>query len=645
MKRPDPKAILRDARRLKDERFNIRNEDLAERRKYRFRKKKPVVPEAYNDSATVFMSAEIEEQGRQIAALIYAPPVVHVPPPRPEDQSLTTKAEVFAHAALQELENENGSVGWVNTLAQVHDRFSVIYFGAKRKAYAEQPKPPDDDTDIAATLAFQLKNNAYKKEAGIGSVFDLRHVPTESFLYVGNYRNPVEVYEWKDVDERELIAKYGLNKEGDGSLSLPKDATTLPSGPAAEEGSRGQARMLTVVEYWDREWCMIVLQSPGARWLGLGKPDGLILEEWQHNWGRVPYFCAPAFENELLDEAMRFESPLDGLYAEIPEYNNRRTMFSNTAYLLSYPTWQRVTKDVNDGMLDAKGEPLVETKFKPGVIYHPKAGSEIMPVPMQTGPQLFQELLAMEQRMERYSLSPVSRGQSPGADTANSALTQLHRAQRHALSPLNLNQSNQYRSLFQFMFARIKGSEDGDIGETVYVYADDDIRKKYGYTSEESQVGLSPDEIVTMNIQVKVAPDTGQDNLIEEKQAAEMRNLGYLTAIGYYERIGKENPEEWVRAETVERYWIQREPALFANVDAALGDAQAINALIAANQETGDARTAIPRIMEQIRAGQTAEDGGMGSGSPGMARAQGVRSPAIAQTTQPNSNGVTNAPG
>ena len=635
MKRPDPQVILRDARRLKDERFATRNADLKERREIRFRKKKPIVPEAYNDSATVFMSAEIEEQGRQIAALIYAPPVVHVPPPRPEDQALTTKAEVFAHAALQELENENGSVGWVNTLAQVHDRFSVIYFGAKRKAYADQPKAPDDGADDVALLAFQLKNNAYKKEAGIASVFDLRHVPTESFLYVGNHRNPVEVYEWKDVDERELIAKYGLTKEGDGSLSLPKDETTLPSGPGAEEGSRGQARMLTVVEYWDREWCMIVLQNANGRWRGGAGADALVLEEWQHNWGRVPYFCAPAFENELLDEAMRFESPIDGLYAEIPEYNNRRTMFSNTAYLLSYPTWQRVTKDVNDAMLDAKGDPLVETKFKPGVIYHPKAGSEIMPVPMQAGPQLFQELLAMEQRMERYSLSPVSRGQSPGADTANSALTQLHRAQRHALSPLNLNQSNQYRPLFQFMFARIKGSEDGDIGETVYVYSAD----------KGEMVDLSPEEIVTMNIQVKVAPDTGQDNLIEEKQAAEMRNLGYLTAIGYYERIGKENPEEWVRAETVERYWIQREPALFANVDANLGDVQAINALIAANQETGDARNAVPDIMEQIRAGQTGEDGGMGSGRPGMPSAMGVGDPAVAQTTQPSFAGGQNAPG
>lgn len=634
--KPDPQAILRDARRLKDERFQTRNADLKERRGLRLRMKKPVIPEAYRDSATAFMSDDLSDQGRQIGAMVYAPPVLHIPPPRPEDQPVTTKGEVFAHAALQELESENGSVGWVNTLAQIHDRFSVIYFGAKRKAYAGQPKPPDDDTDSAATLEFHLKNNAYKKEAGITSVFDLRHVPTESFLYVGNYRNPVTVYEWKDVDERELIAKYGLNKEGDGSLSLPKDATTLPSGPGAEEGSRGQARMLTVVEYWDREWCMIVLQNPSSRWLGIvSRTDGLVLEEWQHNWGRVPYFCAPAFENELLDEATRFESPIDPLYALIPEYNNRRTAFSNVAYLRGYPTWQRVTQDVNDGMLDAKGDPLVETKFKPGVIYHPKAGSEIRPIPMEVGPELFQELLAMEGMIRQYSLSPVSRGESPGADTANSALTQLHRAQRHALSPLNINQSNQYRSLFQFMFARIKGSEDGDIGETVYVYSAD----------KGEMVDLSPDEIITMNIQVKVAPDTGQDNLIEEKQAAEMRNLGYLTAIGYYERIGKENPEEWVRAETVERYWIQREPALFANVDANLGDAQAINALIAANQETGDARTAIPGIMEQIRAGQTAEDGGMGSGRPGMPSAMGVGDPAIAQTTQPGFEGGVNAPG
>lgn len=630
--RPNPQTILRDARRLKDERFSERNADLKERREYRFRKKKPKIPDAYNDTAVVFMSAEIEEQGRQVAALVYAPPVVHIPPPTPEDQALTTKGELFTHAAFQELEAANGSVGWVNTLAQIHDRFSVIYFGAKRKPYAGQPKSPETDEGL---LAFDDANERYKKEAGISAAFDFRHVPTDSFLYVGNYRNPVEVYEWKDVDERELVAKYGLSKEPDGQLSLPKDVTTLPSGPPAEEGTRGQARMLTVVEYWDREWCMIVVQNVGANWRGGKDGAALVLEEWKHGWGRVPYFCAPAFENEMLDEALRFESPLDGLYAEIPEYNNRRTMFTNTAALLSYPTWQRVTKDVNDAMLDAKGEPLVETKFKAGVIYHPKAGSEIMPVPMQVGPQLLQELLAMEQRIQKYSLSPVAKGESPGADTANSAITQLRRLQRSALAPLNMNQSNQYRDMFQFMYRRIRGTEDGDIGETVYVYSE-----KAG-----QMVGLGPDDIVTLNIQVKVAPDTGQDNLIEEKQAAEMRKLGYLTAIGFYERIGKENPEEWVRAETLERFWINNETTLFTQVLANLGDQQAINRLIAANQQTGDARNAIPSIVEQIKAGQTAQDGGMGSGSPDMPRAMGSLSPAVAQTTQPGFDGGENALG
>ena len=106
---------------------------------------------------------------------------------------------------------------------------------------------------------------------------------------------------------------------------------------------------------------------------------------------------------------------------------------------------------------------------------------------------------------------------------------------------------------------------------------------------------------------------------------------GLITEIEAHERRGKENPEEYVMANLVEDLWAAQKNTLITQILANLGNEEAIAQLIAANQQTGDARNAVPEIMRSLRGAE----GGMGKGSPGMPREQGVRSPAIAQTTQP----------
>ena len=71
---------------------------------------------------------------------------------------------------------------------------------------------------------------------------------------------------------------------------------------------------------------------------------------------------------------------------------------------------------------------------------------------------------------------------------------------------------------------------------------------------------------------------------------------------------------------------------------ALLGETQALARLIAENQQSGDAKNAVSGIMGDIRASQGSQNGnsgGMGSGSPLMPRQEGVRSPALQETTQP----------
>ena len=627
--RPDPKQIMRDAERLRTERFKQRDDDLSKRKRVRFQLEKVDVPDGYRDTALEYRTPLPQEEGRAVAALVYAFPQISVAPPEPEDQALTTKTEQFIAAMHQELESAYGHHWWKSQMSQIHEDIGWVYYGMKRKPYDGQPQAPDDDADEMAKLAYGMRNKRFKREAGIAAAFDYRHVPTDTVYVVGDVGNPLAIFEIKEVDEYELMLTYGVKRTQEGTFEkLPKDVTSLPSGTSEYNNwsTNTTTKTIKVVEYWDRQWCCIIAEGVEGRGR---KGDPSVLDEWEHGWGEVPYAAAPAFENEVRDEAFKFESPLNGIYNEAPHLNRLRTMMSNVAYLVGYPSWQITTKPEGDQLLDDSGAPKTQIKFTPGYMFQSAPGQEVLPLPMQTGSELAQEVMASEARMRQFALADIAKGVSPGADTANSAISQLRRLQRSALEPLSENRAMQARRMYRYWLKRIIGEEGEGIGETVYVF-----NPRVGKNIE-----LAPMDIPTLQIQVKVAPDTGQDALLEEKAALELLMAGKITEQEFHERRGKENPEEYVKANLLERFFMAQEMTLQQQILANLGDAQAIARLIQANQETGDANNAVEGIMQDVEGMQNGqlpgETGGMGEGSPGMPRTEGVRSPALQQTTAP----------
>ncbi len=619
--RPDPKDLIKEATRLKDQRFNLRDAMLLKRETIReMRCLTPAdIPEAYRDTNKIYHSPAIEEEGKQVYAIVEATPQPRVLPPSPEMQALSTLNETWLAAGDIELDQAYGHCLEQSWMSQIHTNIGWVYEAPKRKPYDGQPEAPETDNPDELT-AFYADNDAFKRESGIAGFIERRFIPTGCSFPVGkNVWNPLKFYEIKDIDEDEFIATYDLRKNSDGSYSKPDDLITMPSGNPPDSYQTGTAgTTLRVIEYWDRNWCMIVAESPLPGYRSGKEP--MILEEWEHNWGRVPYFPCPAWEKESFKEDQRFAGPLDGLYVEIERLNRLVTMKDNTTYLRSYPSWQDVASRESDGpSLDEKGNKKTYTKYQPGQIYHTDPGHEVRPLPMDVGPDLLNDIVQTEMRIKQFSISDVSKGISPGADTANSAITQLRRLQRSSLERLAKNRALQMRSIYQFRLARLK-----ELGETVYVYDE----------TAGDQIGLSGAEVVSLNLHVKYAPDTGQDNLIEEKQAAELAGVGLISELEFHERRGKENPEEYLRANVLERMWKMKEPALQAMVLANLGDTDAIGRLIAENQQSGDARNAVQGIMADVAALQQGKTG-MGSGSGGMPRAMGVRSPAIQETTQP----------
>ena len=220
MAKPDPEQILKDANKLKDDRFVKRNNMLQNRAKERFNETKIELPKAYDKTAHRHRSQIIEDEGRQIGTLVHSDPIPHIPAGTPEVQPLTTKCEKFLMAWEQECLNVFGPTRWQGTLAQVHDNISWEYVGWKKAPYAGQPKAPGDDADIVTKVEYGMKNESYKQDQGVKGYTDRRYVPTNTMYPQGNVYDPDRVYEIRRSAPPSMIPPKNLMSPAPASIRI-----------------------------------------------------------------------------------------------------------------------------------------------------------------------------------------------------------------------------------------------------------------------------------------------------------------------------------------------------------------------------------------------------------------------------------------
>jgi len=606
-----PHEIMAEARRLNDERFGARNTMLKTRAAERFNRTSVDVPEAYNKTAFQHPSNIIDDEGRQIGTLVHAIPTPHQVPQRPEDQPLTTKVEHFLMSMHKELEDHSGPVWWQCTLAQVHDNIGWIYTAPKKVPYTGQPKPPGKDADYFTQSAYAEKNERFKTDAGISAVFDYEYVVTGTVLYEGNVYDPTCIYIWKEVPLSSLKKKYGVEKDRSGEIVQAGTGTGYVMNSSTREST------VTIVEYWDRETCQIVVGSGKLQRneQGQASQGGYLLTEWDHNFGRVPYFARPAFVTEQIEEDKKFSGPLDGIYNEMPSHKRLRTMGDAISYNTAFSALQIVSKESGEQILDDSGNPILYYELQPGKAIQMAPGQEIRVIPQSPEvANFYAEMQASLQRLQNYTLSPVAKGISPGADTANAALSNLHRFQLSTLDPMAAQSGRQGRAIYRFWLERMR-----DMQETLYV-----LNK-----NTDAYMSLSAQEITSVNIEAKAVPDQGQQQLLIEKHAAELKQLGFITLQEMYSMWGKENPDEYEKELWAEKLKDQLMPVVMNQIITDLGMLDAVNAMVQANAQTGDARNAVPGLMQQV-----GERNGQGQGSAGQPRTPGVRMPTEDVNTQ-----------
>lgn len=663
---PTPKQIIYQARNLRDDIYQYRDQDLRHFEEIRFGTFKPDVPEPYNQIASIYTTPAVHEQGMQIAALLNAKPTPYAIPPTPEDQETVTAMLKWLTAAHQELESTQSHAMWKARQSQIFSGLACIKSPLKRDFFSDAPNPPSGYTK-SELAEWGGKNERYKKEAGVTGLFEYYHVPTDTIYVRGDVANPLAVYEIKEVEEAVLVLQYGLKVNEDNSFEaisemseMPQNVTTLPPGTSQTPRFRQPMnRKLLVTEYWDRDEMKIIVENPLSRWRRGSRnteenTQYFVLDEWEHGWGRVPYFFAAAFETDSLKERYKYTSPLWALYREAPLFNSYMTMESNVMWLGMYPSHWIETPADGELTLDDEGNKPTHIAFKPGTFFQPGRGQKLHELPLESTRESQMAIQNANQRMKEWSLAPQAKGVSPGADTANASIANLTRLMQTQLDPLVDNMAELCREMYRFWLRRIQE----DVAMTVYALDED----------QNEIIALNPKkDIPTMNVQVKIKPDIGQDQLVIEKDALEKLMAGVITEVEYHEIRGKENPEEYVQAASLDRLRKRLEPTVDTYILAALGDAGAISQMVQAAQQGQGAQSAIPQVMagfRQIQQGKLPQgtqpppqnavgappNAGMappaapqpganiqkrrttGRGAPGQPRRQGVRSPGVPPT-------------
>ena len=662
--REEPTAgeVEKLARRLHAERFQKRDLLYAHKMRLRMRQEDPFVPEAYDKTATRYKSPQLNADGNRMVRMLTVDTVPTVTPP-PQDWQPPADTDADLETPLEEEKERDPQqvsakmAKWLSNVkkelecycdhAQVKSIQGQVFKGVgwiktmpKRAYFKSYPKAESEDPD--ELLRYADATERYKQSVSVADAFEYRNVPSETVYFTGHPGDPSVLMEIKLVDELSLMLDYNLTKDKNGNYV---DVTTLPVGQNEYRPTYAGARV-HVIEYWDREWSLAVVASKkyidsfSEGNTGVQSGTGINqmqanhsnaksfkLDAWHHNFGRVPYFCAPFYETDSLLEEERFLSPLEELYAETPYNNQLRTMASNVAYLTGYPSHVLETTEAGDLIIDDKGQRKTHIDLQPAKILQLAPGQKLAATPLPVGEAFVAEVQASDQRMERYSISALSKGSSPGADTANSALSQLRRQLADDLDLGAKGIAIQNRQMMQFWVQSVRDY----FQETIYARDPE----------AGDLVALDPDDCVTMAIDVEVKPDMGSDQMIVEKHYLEMAQLGKIDELEFHTRRGVDNPEEYVMRTANDRMRLSMEPYFQQQLMANLGMLGAIQRLAQANQASGKAADAIPGIMADYTAMQQGKQPtGMGVGSPNAPRAMGVRSPAAQETTQPEMAGI-----
>ncbi len=555
---------------------------------------------------------------RVVATVTHGFPTVSVPPAGPTNKAQTesTTREKFANAVLQDLDSSNPPE---RTFIAALDHAVTYGLGVWKFLYAAEDwwdMPTARKSYKKGVLrltedeekGLDAKRDEYKRGRLPFRWQAVNPFTVWPFYHGGRLSEVLEVTQRTVAD---VLRRYKVRYDAQTDALQPDEIGEPQEDLTAVSTNQ---RTVTFIEHWDETYVSYMA-------------DNLIVAQWPHGYGRVPYFPFYGRSNYSKPTGQRGESVVEHAVDLEQALDLFLTLKSNWAYMTAMcmlilrpdansPFWQTAGPE-EEGSKQAP-EPI---QFQPGVATTLPPGwtlEAFTPPPvgkdLNDSIQYFTTMLA-------DIIPQVLRGIASGTDQPGYAINQLLTAAKLVFDPVTDNAAEALMDMVSFLFWLVEHKAR----TKVYVLAEDSTSG----ASQRQWIGLSPDDINGYYANVVNVKSLLPSNAIAEGQFG--LSLWQANAIDHATFLEKfahfENPEEIIQRVLVDEYrnsepikaWITAKALEFAGMDEEIQQAQEEAALAGVNLPPG--------IVERLATGQPpGAEGGL-PGQPPLAPMPGQGMP------------------
>lgn len=450
------------------------------------------------------------------------------------DENATLRERFFDNSWQRQEEEANRRLFrlWMHALVTKGEAVMKTVERTKRawsgySKYSKDIKAEYDTLNIPQSekdRAYDVRTEEYKR--GAPYPIASTDVPPETFYYTKNEDGFTSCIESKQIPYYDALCRYdqALNTKGEivpAAMGLPRNEWhTL----------MGKTTMLQMVEYWDWERCIYILQGPAdIAKKGSGKiGSGAIVKTLKHRYGdrqlkvlRGPYFHALGITTSSREI---YKQGLGVLFAYLrlfPLLDSLLTIQSQAAFMYGFPAFKRTTPqafNVSDAQspygTDASEATQNREPLTPGAIIP----YDIAPVEMPRGGIDLDKTIAMVRGMLELALPSAAQGLTGGGDSGYLLNQAAHLAQL-AWQPIVDNA--------EFAQAQRTGFEsyliENCIRERVYVYGrHPGLTAGSGNRKDKGWLGVGPKDLNGIHrytVKIEAATPSNKTLRIRDHQA------------------------------------------------------------------------------------------------------------------------------
>lgn len=502
------------------------------------------IPKAYRQMLVEADAPEFEDSLRRLAGLVTKhEPVFDVIPPsgRGPDVSKASKEELRLNSVRMQIADQQDRDPYAMGVdSQIANGESWLLVMPDPSAFDEdaykrgEDEEPDDykeryamlmaDGGIPIRITDCEPQTVYPffgdNERLQVSVLESEHQPLDIRLGYGYH--PVKgadgkVAEWMKRGAA-LSAPFVAADARGGSTAGVVD-TTHDRGDSSQPGVEKTVRKVIYLDCWCYQMYL----------------DGVLVEEWEHNFGIVPLFPAMGPQTSDRDPGYQSSGLLDPLVRIIRLKIMFAAILQSNALQHGFPT--AMLKNPEHGLVHPiTGEPLSRT-INLGEM-NLIGTNEVLEFPFlaaNMSPDFMKYMEYLDGQIDDASITNLSR--AVGTEMAGYAMAQVRSMQMAVLSPVYTNVCRQWRKIGYFVRHLI---------ENVYpsgIWLRGAVEEAEDGTQYRAIVKYGKEHCTRFTINCRVDEGIKQDEMAERKSAIEMHQAGLWSKRRAMERTGVEDPE------------------------------------------------------------------------------------------------------